>query len=168
MIYSIGHSTRDIGSFIELLRDNDISLVVDIRSLPGSKKYPWFNRENLEKSLKEEGIGYMHLKGLGGFRKAKKDSKNNIWKNKSFRGYADYMETKDFEDGIKDLIKESKDKNAAIMCAEANPYSCHRSMVSDALYARGVLVKHIFCHSDVKKHRLKDFAKIARKKVSYR
>ncbi len=143
-IWTIGHSTRTIDIFISLLEENGIKLVADVRSLPGSKRYPQFNREVLAKSLKEHGIRYEHFPELGGRRKAKKDSHNTAWRNASFRGYADHMETEEFRRGIERLLDfANKAGPTAIMCAEAVWWRCHRALISDYLKTRGVEVVHI-------------------------
>ena len=143
-IWTIGHSTRQIDIFLSLLGENGIKAVADVRMFPGSKRYPQFGREALAKSLSERRIRYEHFPELGGRRKAKPDSKNTAWRNESFRGYADYMETEDFRSGIARLIDLADQSGpAAIMCAEAVWWRCHRSLISDYLKARGVEVVHI-------------------------
>jgi uncharacterized protein (DUF488 family) len=142
-IWTIGHSTRDITSFIDLLSANDIEAVADVRSLPGSRKFPQFNAEELAVSLPEHGIEYIPFKQLGGRRKARKDSPNTVWRHPAFRGYADYMETEDFEKGIEELLAVAGQKRMAIMCSEAVWWRCHRSMISDKLKSIGVTVIHI-------------------------
>ena len=143
-IWTIGHSTRTIDIFISLLEENGIKLVADVRSLPGSKRYPQFNREMLAKSLTEHGIRYEHFPELGGRRKARKDSHNTAWRNASFRGYADHMETEQFGRGIQRLLElANKADPTAIMCAEVVWWRCHRALISDHLKTRGVEVVHI-------------------------
>src|ERR1700719_3736002 len=167
-IWTIGHSTRQIEVFLALLEENGIKLVADVRMYPGSKRYPQFGREALAKSLSEHGIGYEHFSELGGRRKAKPDSKNAAWRNESFRGYADYMETEDFLKGIERLIDlVEKSGTTAIMCAEAVWWRCHRSLISDYLKARGVEVMHILDHKKVEPHPFTSAAKIVNGELSY-
>jgi len=152
-IWTIGHSTRKIDDFIALLKENGIKLLADVRMYPGSKRYPQFGREALAKSLSEAGIRYEHFLELGGRRKAKPDSKNTAWRNEMFRGYADCMETNDFEKGIARLVDlAEKSGPTAIMCAEAVWWRCHRSLISDYLKVRGVEVLHILDHNKVEPH----------------
>ncbi len=142
-IWTIGHSTRTLEEFLELLRQNEIELLADIRRFPGSRKYPHFGSEALAESLREAGIEYRHFAELGGRRKARPDSRNDVWRNESFRGYADYMETPEFENALQKLLEIASEKRTALMCSEAVWWRCHRSMVADALKARGVEVIHI-------------------------
>src|ERR1700751_2371668 len=152
-IWTIGHSTRSIDGFISLLEENGIKLLADVRSLPGSKRYPQFNKEALAESLSTCGIRYEHFQELGGRRKPKADSRNTAWRNASFRGYADYMETEEFHQGLERLLKLARESGpAAIMCAEAVWWRCHRSLISDYLKARGVEVLHILDHKKVDEH----------------
>ncbi len=130
-IWTIGHSTHPIDEFIRIVKSFNIEIIVDVRSLPGSNKFPQFNKEILEKTLQENSIGYIHLLQLGGRRKVRKDSKNTAWRHPAFRGYADYMETDEFYSGIKELTAAAAKKRTAIMCAEALWWRCHRSMISD-------------------------------------
>src|ERR1700720_4107388 len=168
-IWTIGHSTRDIASFTSLLEANDIKLLADVRSLPGSKRYPQYNKETLADSLGKLEIRYEHFPELGGRRKAKPDSKNTAWRNESFRGYADYMETEDFRIGIArlvDLVDQSGP--SAIMCAEAVWWRCHRSLISDYLKALGVEVIHIHDRGKVEPHPFTSAAQIVNGELSYR
>jgi len=142
-IWTIGHSTRTLEHFVDMLQSFNIKLLVDIRSFPGSRRYPQFNKENLEQSMPQHGFDYMHLKSLGGRRPVQKDSKNTAWRHPAFRGYADYMETDDFKKGIQQLEDVAMQQRTAYMCSEAVWWSCHRSMVSDYLKLRGWLVHHI-------------------------
>src|SRR5690554_6651037 len=142
-LWTIGHSTHPIEEFISILNAYDIKLLVDVRSLPGSNKFPQFNKENLEISLPKEGISYKHLLILGGRRKVSKTSKNTAWRNASFRGYADYMETDAFKKGILELKKLSENIKVAIMCSEVLWWRCHRSMIADELKFEGWTVVHI-------------------------
>jgi len=142
-IWTIGHSTHSLKKFLNMLQSAEIALLVDIRSFPGSRKFPQFNKDALAASLPEHKIEYIHLKSLGGRRKAKPDSNNTIWRHPSFRGYADYMETTAFKEGLGELKELALKKPTAIMCSEAVWWRCHRSMVSDALKAQGWKVMHI-------------------------
>ena len=142
-VWTIGHSTRTLEELIEILRSFKIEMVADIRSYPGSRRYPQFNKEALEVSLPENNIQYVHLKKLGGRRKVNPDSKNTAWRHAAFRGYADYMETKEFKEGIEKLEKIALKGRTAFMCSEAVWWRCHRSMVSDYLKAHGWKVMHI-------------------------
>ena len=166
-IYTIGHSTRTLEEFIEMLQSFEIQHLVDIRGLPGSNKYPQFNKENLGVVLPEIGIAYTHLTLLGGRRKVHKDSKNTRWHNESFRAYADYMETYDFEKGIAQLIAIAEKETTAYMCAEAVWWRCHRSMVSDYLKAKGWQVNHIMGIGKREPHRYTAPARIIGDKVMY-
>ncbi|MBP7400364.1 MAG: DUF488 domain-containing protein [Chitinophagales bacterium] len=166
-IYTIGHSTHSLEEFIAMLQSFNIQVLADIRSLPGSRKFPHFDKENLEKSLPENGIEYMHLADLGGRRKVKKDSKNNRWNNDSFKGYADYMETIEFENAILHLEKIALKKTTAFMCAEAIWWRCHRSMVSDYLKAKGWDVRHIMSIGKSQVHRYTSPAIIEGENVLY-
>ena len=142
-IWTIGHSTRTFEEFVAMLKSFQIELVADIRSYPGSRRYPHFNKEILSSTLPENGIQYIHIQGLGGRRKAHTDSKNTGWRIEAFRGYADYMETDEFETAVKDLERLANDKRVAYMCSEAVWWRCHRSMVSDWLKVNGWTVWHI-------------------------
>ena len=164
IIYTIGHSTRSLVEFLDMLQSFDIKILADIRSLPGSRKFPQFDKENLKISLEEAGIQYIHLADLGGRRKAKKDSKNNRWNNDSFRGYADYMETEEFESAILKLEHIALEQPTAYMCSEAVWWRWHRTMVSDYLKAIGWTVLHIMASGKVQKHR---YTELARKVGDY-
>ena len=129
-ILTIGHSTRTLEAFIALLQENRAEWIVDVRSIPRSRHNPQFNRDTLPESLSAAGIGYSHLAGLGGFRKPRADSPNTHWKNTAFRGYADYMQTTQFRDSLKALLDLAGGKRAAVMCAEAVPWRCHRSLIA--------------------------------------
>src|SRR6266567_5786907 len=168
-IWTIGHSTRSIDDFISLLEQNGINLLADVRSLPGSKRYPQFNKETLADSLGKAGIRYEHFPELGGRRKAKPESTNTAWRNEAFRGYADYMETEDFRNGIARLVDlASLAGPTAIMCAEAVWWRCHRSLISDYLKARGVEVIHILGEKKTEPHPFTSAAQIVNGDLSYR
>ena len=166
-IYSIGHSTRSLDEFLNMLRSFDIKILTDIRSLPGSRRFPQYNMKNLKTSLEEIGVQYIHLAELGGRRKVKKDSKNNLWNNDSFRGYADYMETEEFENAIVKLEHIALEQPTAYMCAEAVWWRCHRSMVSDYLKAKGWAVLHIMATGKVQEHKYTSPARIVDGNVFY-
>lgn len=165
-IYTIGHSTRSLANFFDMLQSFGIKILADIRSLPGSRKFPQFDKENLKISLEEAGIQYIHLADLGG-RMVKKDSKNNRWNNGSFRGYADYMETEIFESAIIKLEHISLKQPTAFMCSEAVWWRCHRSMVSDYLKAKGWTVLHIMATGKAQEHKYTAPARIVDDKVLY-
>src|SRR3984957_17561837 len=138
VVFTIGHSTRTWKVFLELLRAHGIKRVVDVRSIPRSQRNPQFNRDILSIKLRSAKIGYVHLRKLGGLRHARRDSPNMGWRNTSFRGFADYMQTSEFEAGLQRLMKLAGQKQSAIMCAEAVPWRCHRSLITDALTIRGI------------------------------
>ncbi|MBK5208922.1 MAG: DUF488 domain-containing protein [Flavobacteriaceae bacterium] len=166
-IYTIGHSTRNLEEFLNMLQSFDIKILADIRSLPGSRRFPHFNKENLKISLEEASIQYIHLADLGGRRKVKKDSKNNRWNNDSFKGYADYMETSAFENAMVKLEHIAIEQPTAYMCSEAVWWRCHRSMVSDYLKAKGWTVLHIMAIEKVQEHRYTAPARIVDGNVLY-
>ncbi|MFE3868566.1 DUF488 family protein [Flavobacterium sp. LS2P90] len=166
-IYTIGHSTHSLDDFLDMLKSFEIKILADIRSSPGSRKFPQFNQENLKISLEENGIQYIHMADLGGRRKMKKDSKNNRWNNDSFRGYADYMETKEFENAIVKLEHIAFEHPTAYMCSEAVWWRCHRSMVSDYLKAKAWAVLHIMATGKVQEHKYTAPARIVDGNVLY-
>jgi uncharacterized protein (DUF488 family) len=167
-IWTIGHSTRSIDGFISLLEENGIKLLADVRSLPGSKHYPQFNKEALAESLSARGIRYEHFPELGGRRKPNADSHNTAWRNASFRGYADYMETEQFHQGIERLLALAREAGpAAIMCAEAVWWRCHRSLISDYLKVRGIEVMHILDANKIALHPFTSAARIVDGQLSY-
>ena len=167
-IWTIGHSTRAIDEFISLLKENEIKLLADVRAWPGSKRYPQFNKDALAESLTAHGIRYEHFPELGGKRKSKPDSRNTAWRNASFRGYADYMETEQFQKGIERLLDVAAKAGAtAIMCAEAVWWRCHRSLIADYLKARGVEVLHILGANKVEPHPYTSAARIVNGELSY-
>ncbi|MDE1765676.1 MAG: DUF488 domain-containing protein [Thaumarchaeota archaeon] len=166
-IFVVGHSTRTIASFVDLLKAHSINLLVDIRTIPRSRYNPQFNEDSLKKKMKDNKIDYLHMKGLGGLRHSDKNSINLGWHNLSFRGFADYMQTKEFNSSIKELIKLSKTRIVAIMCAEGNPFRCHRSLVADALLVRHVKALHISSKISAREHVLTPFARVSGKKITY-
>jgi uncharacterized protein (DUF488 family) len=166
-ILTIGHSTRTIEDFTDLLRTHGVQLVVDIRTVPRSRRNPQFNEDTLAASLTKSGIDYVRLKELGGLRHPRKDSQNTGWRNPSFRGFADYMQTPDFETGINELIRLAQGRSVAIMCAEALPWECHRSLVADALLVRGIKVEHIMTLKKRTEHSMTKWAKVHGKRITY-
>ena len=166
-MWTIGHSTRSAEEFKEILTVHRIAALLDVRTFPGSRRYPHFNKEQLAKTLAESGVNYFHVPELGGRRQTRSDSKNTAWKNQSFRGYADHMETEEFQQGIERLLEIAGDKRAAIMCAEALWWRCHRSLISDFLKARGVEVIHILDATHEQIHPYTSAARIVDGKLSY-
>src|SRR5947207_9622141 len=167
-VWTIGHSTRTIDKFISLLQGHGIKLLVDVRTLPGSKRYPQFNKEALADSLGQTGIRYEHFPELGGRRKPSVESRNNAWRNESFRGYADYMETKEFGNGVKRLLDLANESGrTVIMCAEAVWWRCHRSLISDYLKVRGIEVIHILDANKTEPHPFTAAARIVGGTLSY-
>ncbi len=166
-VFTIGHSTRTLKHFIDMLQSFNIKLLVDIRSFPGSRRVPQFNKESLEISLPENEIEYVHLKLLGGRRPVRKDSQNTGWRHPAFRGYADYMETDDFKKGIQQLEDMAVKQRTAYMCSEAVWWRCHRSMVSDYLKLNSWLVNHIMEVNKATEHTYTKPAKIIDGKLFY-
>lgn len=166
-IFTIGHSTHSLAEFLVMLQSLEIKILADIRSMPGSRKFPQFNMENLKISLTENGIQYIHLPDLGGRRKVKSDSKNNRWRNDSFRGYADYMETEKFKNAVVELEHLASSALTAYMCSESLWWRCHRSMVSDYLKARGWEVLHIMGVGKIQEHKYTSPARLVNNSVSY-
>jgi len=167
IIYTIGHSTHTLEEFAAMLKSFNIELLADIRSFPGSRKFPHFNKENLPPSLAENNIEYIHLKNLGGRRKVNPESCNTGWRVAAFRGYADYMETESFKKAIKELEQIASEKRAAYMCAEAVWWRCHRSLVSDYLKHNGWTVLHIMGVNKSTEHPYTAPAKIMNGKLNY-
>jgi uncharacterized protein (DUF488 family) len=167
-IYTLGHSTHTTQEFMRLLKTQAITLLVDIRHYPGSRYCPQFGKARLRRNLERNGIGYVHLVSLGGRRRPDKNSDlNSGWRSPQFRGYADYMQTEEFAKGLNELMKLARNKKTAIMCSEAVPWRCHRSMVSDALIARGWAVLDIYTEKNVKEHQLTSFAEVHGDELSY-
>lgn len=166
-VYTIGHSTRTIEEFIRILQSYKIETIVDVRTIAASRHNPQYNEEDLCKSLSREDIGYVHCAGLGGLRHTTKASINTAWENASFRGYADYMQTTQFQENMDRLIDMGKDKLTAIMCAEALPWRCHRSLIGDALLVRNIAVIDIINEKTGKPHLLTSFAKIEGNRIVY-
>jgi uncharacterized protein (DUF488 family) len=167
VVLTIGHSTRTLEDFISLLREHDVQKVVDICTIPRSRHNPQFNREELPNSLKAMGIGYVHMPGLGGLRHSVPDSPNTGWRNLSFRGFADYMQKEEFEKSLRVLIELAKTERLALMCAEAVPWRCHRSLIADALSVRGVQVKHVLSSTSLQPHKITPWAKMNGTHITY-
>jgi uncharacterized protein (DUF488 family) len=166
-IFTVGHSTLPIERFLALLRTYGIERLVDIRTIPRSRHNPQFNDTALGSTLAAEGVEYVPMPALGGLRRAHRDSPNTGWRNTSFRGYADYMQTDPFRDALKTLIEIGRQKRAAIMCAEAVPWRCHRSLVADALSVRAVPVIEILSENSYRAHKLTPFAQVEGVRVTY-
>jgi uncharacterized protein (DUF488 family) len=166
-IFTIGHSTRTLKEFLDILRSFNIQLLADIRSFPGSRRYPHFNKEQLEKELNKVGIDYIHFKDLGGRRKPVKDSHNNAWRVDAFRGYADYMETEPFKKAIDELQEVAQKHTTVYMCSEAVWWSCHRSLVSDYLKFHHWKVIHIMGINKSEEHPYTKPARITDGKLLY-
>jgi len=166
-VLTIGHSTRTIEEFVSMLQAHGVEQLVDVRSIPKSRRVPQFNSDALAAALRKQGIEYLHMKSLGGLRHAKKDSANLGWRNASFRGYADYMATEEFRAGLSRLLELSREKRTAIMCAEAVPWRCHRSLIGDALLIRGVNVEDIMTATSTRPHELTPFAKVEGLDIKY-
>jgi uncharacterized protein (DUF488 family) len=166
-IYTVGHSTHTSKEFVELLRAHGIRRVVDIRTIPKSRHNPQFNEARLATTLRKNRVAYVHEPLLGGLRRTKKDSVNLGWRNASFRGFADYMQTDNFEKGLAKLMALASHSKTAIMCAEAVPWRCHRSLVADALKKKGVRVFHIMSAKNMHEHRYTPFLRVRKGKLVY-
>ena len=167
VIWTIGHSTRTIEQFLELIDEHKVKLLADVRQFPGSRRYPQFGKAQLAAELERAGIIYTHLPELGGRRRARPDSQNTAWRNEAFRGYADYMETAQFKAGIDRLLEAGSSSVTAMMCAEALWWRCHRALISDYLKAMGYTVKHIIGPHKVEEHPFTTAAHIVDSKLSY-
>lgn len=166
-IFTIGHSTLALEKFLDALKVNSLELLADVRTIPRSRRNPQFNIETLPAELAKAGIEYRHLSALGGLRHARPDSINTAWINASFRGFADYMQTREFEHGLAELAEMARSRRTAIMCAEAVPWRCHRSLISDALTVRGWPVEHITGAGRPHTHRLTSFAHVEGMIITY-
>ena len=166
-VFTVGHSNRSFDAFLAILKAHEIEWLADVRTIPRSRHNPQFNAEELEKSLPAHEIAYTRLPLLGGLRRPRKDSRNLAWRNDSFRGYADYMETAEFEQGLEELLAMARRKRTAIMCAEALYFRCHRSLISDALVGRGVETLHLMSDRKTAEHRLTPFARIKNGRPTY-
>ncbi len=167
VLWTIGHSTRPIEEFIGLLQTHSIQLLADVRTIPFSRRNPQFHQEAFAQSLREAGLQYRHMPALGGRRKSRSDSVNLGWRNQGFRGYADYMQTQGFWNALEDLMVVGQNLSVAIMCAEAVPWRCHRSLIADALVSRGWTVQHIISTGSSKTHTLTPFAKPDAGRLTY-
>ncbi len=167
LVLTIGHSTRTLEAFIHLLQAHQVTLVVDVRTVPRSRHNPQFNRETLPDSLRAADIDYEHVPGLGGLRRTRADSRNKAWRNASFRGFADYMQTDEFEENLDLLIDRARKHRAAVMCAEAVPWRCHRGLIADALAVRGIPVEHILSGLRTQTHTLTPWARVRGKCITY-
>jgi len=167
-IWTVGHSTLPIENFVARLRSFHIEVLADVRSFPGSRRYPQFNQDSLKASLESAGISYEHFRELGGRRRARPDSLNVAWRNESFRGYADYMETEEFRVGVARLLNLAGKQRVAIMCSEAVWWRCHRSMISDFLKVKGIDVMHIMSEGKSEPHPFTSAARVVSGELSYR
>jgi uncharacterized protein (DUF488 family) len=167
LVFTIGHSNRPIEVFIDLLRQNGIACLLDIRTVPKSRHNPQFGQDELAASLQAAGIEYRYLRGLGGLRHPRKDSPNAGWRNLSFRGYADYMQTEEFAANVDAVIELGRTKACVLMCAEAVPWRCHRSLVADALLVRGVRVDDIIDARSRRPHKMTPFAHVQGLRITY-
>jgi uncharacterized protein (DUF488 family) len=166
-VFTVGHSTRSISEFLRLLEAHDVRRIADVRSVPRSRHTPQFNEDRLARSLRRAGIAYIHLKKLGGLRHTTKASINLGWHNSSFRGFADYMQTKEFAQGLDQLLAFARKRPTAVMCAEAVPWRCHRSLIADALLIRGIDVRDLFSATNQRPHALTPFAKVRGPTITY-
>jgi uncharacterized protein (DUF488 family) len=167
VVMTIGHSNRPLETFIRLLQAHGVKQVIDVRTIPRSQHNPQFNRDTLPSDLRAAKILYRHMPGLGGLRRPQRDSPNGGWKNASFRGFADYMQTREFTASLGTLMKLAAVKQIALMCAEAVPWRCHRSLIADALAVRGVQVEHILTRTFRRMHQLTPFACVKGRKITY-
>lgn len=165
--FTIGHSNRSASEFLAMLRESGVDLVADVRSVPGSRHNPQFNRPELAAAVESEGMEYIHMAGLGGFRKASPTSVNTGWRKMSFRGYADYMQTPGFARALDELLAASEGRTVAIMCAEAVPWRCHRSLIADALITRGHEVVDLLGPGQAREHEMTPFALVEGETVTY-
>jgi len=166
-VLTIGHSNRPIEEFLAILKAHGVELLVDVRTVPRSRHNPQFNRDVLPRTLAAAAIRYEHMPGLGGLRHPRKDSPNSGWRNLSFRGYADYMQTDEFVENLDVLQKLDQKQRVAIMCAESVPWRCHRSLIADALLVRGVPVHHIMSETKANIHQISTFARVEDGRVTY-
>jgi len=167
-VWTVGHSTRSAEEFAQILLAHEVQVLVDVRSFPGSRRYPQFNRAALAESLHEIGIEYKHEPRLGGRRTPRKDSHNTAWKNASFRAYADHMESEEFRNGVKDLLELAATARTAVMCAESLWWRCHRSLIADYLKAEGHTVIHILDQNKTEEHPFTPPARLVDGELSYR
>lgn len=166
-VFTVGHSTRTSAEFVQLLQAHGVTQVADVRTVPRSRHNPQFDRETLPQTLQAAGIGYIHLPGLGGLRHTRADSPNKAWRNASFRGFADYMQTAEFDLSLLQLLDLAAQGQVVLMCAEAVPWRCHRSLIADALVVRGVSVEHITGASHRHLHTLTPWAQVNGQRITY-
>ncbi|HET6628964.1 MAG TPA: DUF488 domain-containing protein [Woeseiaceae bacterium] len=167
IVFTIGHSTRSFEELVTMLRAHGVERLVDVRTIPRSRHNPQFNRDTLGPALRNRRIAYRHMKNLGGLRRTSPDSPNTGWRNASFRGYADYMQTEEFGEALDRLVALAEEKTSAIMCAEAVPWRCHRSLIADALIVRGYEVRDIMSEKSAKPHKLNPMAKVEDGHITY-
>lgn len=167
LVFTIGHATRPLEEFIGLLQAHGVTFLADVRTIPRSRHNPQFNRDTLPESLAGAGIGYSHLPALGGLRRTRPGSPNDGWRNASFRGFADYMQTPEFVEGLGELMDLARAERVAIMCAETVPWRCHRSLIADALTVRGAAVEHIIDAGRAQRHHLTPFAHVEGTRITY-
>jgi uncharacterized protein (DUF488 family) len=167
LVLTIGHSTRPLDDFIDLLKTHGVEMILDVRTVPRSHHNPQFNLDTLPEALRSVGIGYEHMAGLGGLRHALRDSPNMGWRNPSFRGFADYMQTKEFQENLEKLIGLARRDRICLMCAEAVPWRCHRSLIADALQVRSLSTEHIMSKTKTQPHKLTPFARVDGTRISY-
>ena len=166
-VLTIGHSARTLEEFVTLLRNQEVEQIVDVRKMPGSTAHPHFNEDVLADALEKVGIGYVHVPALGGLRRPEVESPNGGWRNRSFQGYADYMQTEEFELALQSVVELASRRRIALMCAEAVPWRCHRSLIADALVARRIPVEHIMSRGRTERHTLRAFAHVKEQRVTY-
>lgn len=167
VVLTVGHSTRPLADFIALLKAHSVARLIDVRTVPCSRHNPQFDRDTLPAALAADGIGYEHVAGLGGFRRTHSGSLNTGWRNISFRGYADYMQTSEFADNLADLIARARREQIVLMCAEAVPWRCHRSLIADALVIHGIHVEEIISETRRQVHALTPFARVSARAITY-
>ncbi len=167
LVLTVGHSTRTLDDLIDLLKTHGVRMIVDVRTVPRSRHNPQFNLETLPEGLKSSKIGYRHMPGLGGLRHARSDSPNMGWRNSSFRGFADYMLTEEFEKNLEKAIRLSRRRRICLMCAEAVPWRCHRALIADALQVRRIPVEHVTGKGKRQPHRLTPFARVDGTRITY-
>jgi uncharacterized protein (DUF488 family) len=166
-VLTIGRSTRTLETFLHLLQAHGVTRLVDVRTIPSSRHNPQFNQETLPDALHDAGISYQHIAGLGGLRPTRHDSPNQGWRNLSFRGYADYMQTPEFKENLQVLIDMARQGRVALMCAEAVPWRCHRSLIADALVVRGLPVEHIMSETNSLNHSLRSWVRLEGTDITY-
>jgi uncharacterized protein (DUF488 family) len=167
VVQTIGHSTRTLEVFIQFLNLHTVRKIVDVRTVPRSRHNPQFNQETLPGNLRAAGIGYLHMPGLGGLRRPRPNSPNTGWHNSSFRAFADYMQMQEFDDSLQKIVLLASQERIALMCAEAVPWRCHRSLIADALMVRGICVEHILSQTRCQPHALTPWAQVHGTHLTY-